>query len=130
MAEFIKLETDNGKSLKLSRKHLMYKTDCESNGIFFEKISILVIEKFLMPNVESPVFAEEVQLGDCVYAFDEVIEIYRAHRAYPRVKQIRPLRFFCMGRRICSSQFSNLFRDNYLISFFKCGLISFHLILF
>lgn len=56
-AEFHRIELTDGKVLKLTSHHYIYKTECsdENNPIPFKKLN------------QVPVYAEKVRVGDCLY---------------------------------------------------------------
>lgn len=56
-AKFHRIELSDGKILKITSKHYIYKTECinENQFVPFEKINHI------------PVFAEKVEVGDCLY---------------------------------------------------------------
>uniref|UniRef100_A0A914Z9H0 Hint domain-containing protein n=1 Tax=Panagrolaimus superbus TaxID=310955 RepID=A0A914Z9H0_9BILA len=56
-SEFLKLTLENGKTLKLTKKHLIYKVDCLANETF-SKLSYLTIP------------AENMQISDCVLSLN------------------------------------------------------------
>ncbi|KAI6244095.1 Intein splicing protein [Aphelenchoides fujianensis] len=60
-ADFHRIELSDGKVLKLTSKHYIYKTECtsENRPIAFEKLN------------PHPVYAERVNVGDCLYAIPE-----------------------------------------------------------
>jgi hypothetical protein len=60
-AEFIRIELTDGKVLKITSKHYIYKTKCtnENRLISFDKMNHI------------PVFAEKVEVGDCLYVLTE-----------------------------------------------------------
>uniref|UniRef100_A0A915D2K5 Uncharacterized protein n=1 Tax=Ditylenchus dipsaci TaxID=166011 RepID=A0A915D2K5_9BILA len=57
LAEFQKIEMDDGKVVKLTAKHFIYKTKCSGNSniVPFSQVSL------------QPVYAEKVEVGDCLY---------------------------------------------------------------
>jgi hypothetical protein len=59
--EFIRIELTDGKVLKITSKHYIYKTACthENEFVSFDKMSNI------------PVFAEKVEVGDCLYVLSE-----------------------------------------------------------
>ncbi|CAJ0583550.1 unnamed protein product, partial [Mesorhabditis spiculigera] len=57
-AEFMKLTLENGKELKLTAKHYIYKTKCSAPG-----------ETVQLPN--GAVFADMVNEGDCLFSVDK-----------------------------------------------------------
>uniref|UniRef100_A0A183BUM2 HintN domain-containing protein n=1 Tax=Globodera pallida TaxID=36090 RepID=A0A183BUM2_GLOPA len=60
-AEFVRLELEDGRMLKLPGKHFIYASKCTGNGGY------VPVEKAHARMV----YAEEVRLGDCVFAQDE-----------------------------------------------------------
>jgi hypothetical protein len=60
-AEFIRIELTDGKVLKITSKHYIYKTECsrENELIPFDKMNHI------------PIFAEKVEIGDCLYVLSE-----------------------------------------------------------
>jgi hypothetical protein len=59
--EFIRIELTDGKGLKITSKHYIYKAECshENELIPFDKINHI------------PVFAEKVKVGDCLYVLTD-----------------------------------------------------------
>ncbi|KAI1705554.1 hint module domain-containing protein [Ditylenchus destructor] len=57
-ATFISIQLDNGKALKLTPKHFIYRSECQNSEwiVPFEKIA-----------ESKPVYAEEIRPGDCLY---------------------------------------------------------------
>lgn len=56
-AEFIKIELSDGKSLKITSKHYIYKSECTHEN------KVVPVDQ--MNHI--PVFAEKVEIGDCLY---------------------------------------------------------------
>uniref|UniRef100_A0A914DMP8 Uncharacterized protein n=1 Tax=Acrobeloides nanus TaxID=290746 RepID=A0A914DMP8_9BILA len=56
-AEFLQLELEDGRMLKITSKHFIYKTECTAPGqtVLFHELTKQVV------------FAEKVQVGDCLY---------------------------------------------------------------
>ncbi|KHN83873.1 Warthog protein 4 [Toxocara canis] len=57
LAEFVNISLEDGTSLKLTRKHFIYKTHCSDGNDIANAASLM----------EEAVYAEEVNEGDCVY---------------------------------------------------------------
>ncbi|KAI6232567.1 Intein splicing protein [Aphelenchoides besseyi] len=74
-ADFHRIELTDGKVLKLTAKHYLYKTECtaEDRPIAFEKVNT------------HPVYAERVNEGDCLYAIPENEDGYFVQK---RVKKV------------------------------------------
>ncbi|KAI6173326.1 Intein splicing protein [Aphelenchoides besseyi] len=74
-ADFHRIELTDGKVLKLTAKHYLYKTECtaEDRPIAFEKVN------------SHPVYAERVNEGDCLYAIPENENSYFVQK---RVKKV------------------------------------------
>uniref|UniRef100_A0A914EE75 Uncharacterized protein n=1 Tax=Acrobeloides nanus TaxID=290746 RepID=A0A914EE75_9BILA len=64
---FIKFTLENGKMLKITNKHFIYKTTCDSNlkSISIEDLPI------------QPVYAEKVEVDDCLYVVDKYNKNYK-----------------------------------------------------
>ena len=59
---FIKFTLEDGKTLKITNKHFIYKSSCESR---FKNITIEDLPI-------NPVYAEKVDVNDCLYVVDQV----------------------------------------------------------
>ncbi|KAF8373868.1 hypothetical protein PRIPAC_80297, partial [Pristionchus pacificus] len=60
MAEFHRFETEDGRTIKLTAQHYIYKGDCSNVG---RTMSVGAVSRFA-------VYAEEVSEGDCLYTVD------------------------------------------------------------
>lgn len=58
---FHRIELTDGKVLKITSKHYIYKTECtdENNLVTFKKLK------------QVPVYADKVQVGDCLYVVSD-----------------------------------------------------------
>uniref|UniRef100_A0AC35TUF7 HintN domain-containing protein n=1 Tax=Rhabditophanes sp. KR3021 TaxID=114890 RepID=A0AC35TUF7_9BILA len=64
VAEFIKISLDDGKELKITGLHFIYKTECTSDAKRNNYVSVESIGT-------NAVFAKDVNQGDCLYALTE-----------------------------------------------------------
>ncbi|GMR56015.1 hypothetical protein PMAYCL1PPCAC_26210, partial [Pristionchus mayeri] len=67
VAEFNEFETEDGKTIKLTDKHYIYKGDCSRVGAGPLEIKDLP---------QDAVFAEEVHAGDCLYTLNEARDLF------------------------------------------------------
>jgi len=60
--EFVRLQLDDGKVLKLTRGHFIYRTECTGSGAQRPYAEVFR---------DSPVLAKDVREGDCMFAVNE-----------------------------------------------------------
>uniref|UniRef100_A0A0N4ZTM4 HintN domain-containing protein n=1 Tax=Parastrongyloides trichosuri TaxID=131310 RepID=A0A0N4ZTM4_PARTI len=70
-AEFIKISLEDGKELKITSYHYIYKTECTSDK-HNEKLRIEDVET-------KAVYAKDVNVGDCLYTLSEEGKIFVKH---------------------------------------------------
>jgi len=63
--EFLRLTLDDGKELKLTRGHFIYRTQCSGAVVSGELKAYADVFR------QSPVLAKELRAGDCMFAVDE-----------------------------------------------------------
>ncbi|CAD5227574.1 unnamed protein product [Bursaphelenchus okinawaensis] len=66
-AEFLKIQLEDGKSLKITDKHYIYKTKCtkQNQPLKFYEVSI------------KPVYAEQVTVGECLYVYEDDVFVQK-----------------------------------------------------
>lgn len=77
---FLEIRTEEGKILRVTDKHLMYRAKCNGKLALFLNSTIFglgtVETVTALPEIGEEVFAEELLLGDCLYVMNQVFVPY------------------------------------------------------